>query len=244
MIFFFLVYEWDLLIRFAFKKQILTDDVLNRVRPLFRTVDAQFVPGSKPLRPFCCVVAGRVLCQMVPCGAEEVDEAIMSAHAAYVQWSKKAGTERARVMLEAARIIRVRRGLWCHDCSTETGTGICWRAVWESLLIKNPKLLCVSSFLKKEFELWTWQKLLEFQISKHLISLLISLKQERREKIAKLEVINNGKSITEALVDIDVAWQCIEYYAGVAGTLAGGGTSGAFGEKAFRNSVKLLHLHL
>lgn len=45
---------------------------------------------------------------MVPCGAEEVDEAIMSAHSAYVQWSKKAGTERARVMLEAARIIRVR----------------------------------------------------------------------------------------------------------------------------------------
>ncbi|XP_024134894.1 4-trimethylaminobutyraldehyde dehydrogenase A [Oryzias melastigma] len=93
---------------------------------------------------------GRVLCQMVPCGAEEVDEAIMSAHSAYVQWSKKAGTERARVMLEAARIIR-----------------------------------------------------------------------ERREKIAKLEVINNGKSITEALVDIDVSWQCIEYYAGLAGTLAG-----------------------
>jgi len=38
-------------------------------------------------------------------------------------------------------------------------------------------------------------------------------------------VINNGKSITEALVDIDVAWQCIEYYAGMAGTLAGGCTN-------------------
>lgn len=49
--------------------------------------------------------------------------------------------------------------------------------------------------------------------------------QERREKIAKLEVINNGKSITEALVDIDIAWQCIEYYAGMAGTLAGGSSS-------------------
>lgn len=44
---------------------------------------------------------------MVPCGAEEVDEAIKSAHAAYLQWRKKAGMERARVMLEAARIIRV-----------------------------------------------------------------------------------------------------------------------------------------
>uniref|UniRef100_A0A3P9LL92 Aldehyde dehydrogenase 9 family, member A1a, tandem duplicate 1 n=1 Tax=Oryzias latipes TaxID=8090 RepID=A0A3P9LL92_ORYLA len=106
--------------------------------------------NSEHAEPVFEPATGRVLCQMVPCGAEEVDEAIMSAHAAYVQWSKKSGTERARVMLEAARIIR-----------------------------------------------------------------------ERREKIAKLEVINNGKSITEALVDIDVSWQCIEYYAGVAGTLAG-----------------------
>ncbi|KAI1892081.1 hypothetical protein AGOR_G00150300 [Albula goreensis] len=45
--------------------------------------------------------------------------------------------------------------------------------------------------------------------------------RERRDEIAKVEVINNGKSITEARVDIDVAWQCIEYYAGMAGTLAG-----------------------
>lgn len=33
--------------------------------------------------------------------------------------------------------------------------------------------------------------------------------------------MNNGKSITEAKVDIDIAWQCIEYYAGIAPTLAG-----------------------
>nr|XP_057929435.1 4-trimethylaminobutyraldehyde dehydrogenase A [Doryrhamphus excisus] len=87
---------------------------------------------------------------MTQCGKEEVDEAMRSAQAAYLQWSKLAGMERMRIMLEAARIIR-----------------------------------------------------------------------ERREKIAKLEVINNGKSITEALVDIDVSWQCIEYFAGLAGTLAG-----------------------
>lgn len=93
---------------------------------------------------------GRILCNMVPCGIEEVDEAMQSARGAYLKWSKMAGMERARVMLEAARIIR-----------------------------------------------------------------------ERRDNIAKLEVINNGKSITEALVDIDVAWQCIEYYAGMAATLAG-----------------------
>ncbi|MEQ2219197.1 hypothetical protein XENOCAPTIV_013990, partial [Xenoophorus captivus] len=52
--------------------------------------------------------------------------------------------------------------------------------------------------------------------------LLSTLKQERREDIAKLEVINNGKCITEALVDIDVAWQTMEFYAGMAGTLTGG----------------------
>lgn len=68
---------------------------------------------------FCCVLcintssslflfsAGRVLCQMFPCGKEEVDEAMQSAHEAYKKWSEMSGTERARVMLEAARIIRV-----------------------------------------------------------------------------------------------------------------------------------------
>lgn len=45
---------------------------------------------------------------MVPCVTEEVDEAIKSAHGAYLKWRKMAGMERARVMLEAARIIRVR----------------------------------------------------------------------------------------------------------------------------------------
>lgn len=35
-------------------------------------------------------------------------------------------------------------------------------------------------------------------------------------------MVNNGKSITEAQVDIDIAWQCIEYYAGIAPTLSGG----------------------
>lgn len=45
--------------------------------------------------------------------------------------------------------------------------------------------------------------------------------QERRDEIARAEVANNGKSITEAQVDIDVAWQCIEYYAGIAPTLSG-----------------------
>jgi len=53
------------------------------------------------------VCAGRVLCQMVPCGAAEVDQAVQSAQAAFQKWSKMSGSERARVMLEAARILRV-----------------------------------------------------------------------------------------------------------------------------------------
>uniref|UniRef100_A0ACB8F2N2 4-trimethylaminobutyraldehyde dehydrogenase n=1 Tax=Sphaerodactylus townsendi TaxID=933632 RepID=A0ACB8F2N2_9SAUR len=36
-----------------------------------------------------------------------------------------------------------------------------------------------------------------------------------------METINNGKSILEALVDIDISWQSIQYYAGLAGSLAG-----------------------
>uniref|UniRef100_A0A7N8YPN9 Aldehyde dehydrogenase 9 family, member A1a, tandem duplicate 2 n=1 Tax=Mastacembelus armatus TaxID=205130 RepID=A0A7N8YPN9_9TELE len=105
---------------------------------------------EKNAEPVYEPATGRVMCQMVPCGAEEVDEAIKSAHSAYLIWRKMAGMERARVLLEAARIIR-----------------------------------------------------------------------ERRDNIAKLEVINNGKSITEALEDIDVSWHTIEYYAGLAGSLAG-----------------------
>ncbi|XP_061440243.1 4-trimethylaminobutyraldehyde dehydrogenase [Rhineura floridana] len=45
--------------------------------------------------------------------------------------------------------------------------------------------------------------------------------RERREEIATLETINNGKSIFEARIDIDVSWQCLQYYAGLAGCLAG-----------------------
>lgn len=45
--------------------------------------------------------------------------------------------------------------------------------------------------------------------------------QSRREEIAELEVVNNGKSITEARMDVDSARLCIEYYAGMASTLAG-----------------------
>lgn len=45
--------------------------------------------------------------------------------------------------------------------------------------------------------------------------------ESRREEIAQMEVVNNGKSITEARLDVDSARLCIEYYAGLASTLSG-----------------------
>ncbi|XP_065102908.1 4-trimethylaminobutyraldehyde dehydrogenase A-like [Paramisgurnus dabryanus] len=93
---------------------------------------------------------GRVLCDLIPCVEEEVDQAIKNAHSAYLQWRKRSGMERAGIMFKAARIIR-----------------------------------------------------------------------EHRDAIAKVEVINNGKSITEAEMDVEFAAQSIEYYAGIAPTLSG-----------------------
>uniref|UniRef100_A0A671UUC8 Aldehyde dehydrogenase 9 family, member A1b n=1 Tax=Sparus aurata TaxID=8175 RepID=A0A671UUC8_SPAAU len=93
---------------------------------------------------------GRVLCQLEPCGAVEVNQAVEAAKSAFGHWSKLSGMERARIMIEAAHII-----------------------------------------------------------------------ESRREEIAEMEVVNNGKSITEARLDVDSARLCIEYYAGMACTLAG-----------------------
>uniref|UniRef100_A0A3P9BWY7 Aldehyde dehydrogenase domain-containing protein n=1 Tax=Maylandia zebra TaxID=106582 RepID=A0A3P9BWY7_9CICH len=76
---------------------------------------------EKNAEPVFEPATGRVLCQMVPCGAEEVDEAIQSAYAAYQKWSKMAGMERARVMLEAARIMRVRRPSCCVTTTSRPG---------------------------------------------------------------------------------------------------------------------------
>lgn len=45
--------------------------------------------------------------------------------------------------------------------------------------------------------------------------------KERRDEIAKVETINNGKSIFEARFDIDISWQSLEYYAGLAASMAG-----------------------
>uniref|UniRef100_A0A8C2V3B0 Aldehyde dehydrogenase domain-containing protein n=1 Tax=Chinchilla lanigera TaxID=34839 RepID=A0A8C2V3B0_CHILA len=45
--------------------------------------------------------------------------------------------------------------------------------------------------------------------------------RERKDEIATMETINNGKSIFEARWDIDTSWQCLEYFAGLAASMAG-----------------------
>lgn len=45
--------------------------------------------------------------------------------------------------------------------------------------------------------------------------------QERKDEIASVETVNNGKSIFEARWDVDTSWQCLEYYAGLAASMAG-----------------------
>lgn len=77
---------------------------------------------------------------MVPCGSEEVDEAIKSAHDAYLKWSKMAGMERARVMLEAARIIRVSR----------FELTVAKHAVRHWLFIKSSSLHCWPTFTQNK----------------------------------------------------------------------------------------------
>jgi len=45
--------------------------------------------------------------------------------------------------------------------------------------------------------------------------------RERKDELATVETINNGKSIFEARWDMDTSWQCLEYYAGLAASMAG-----------------------
>ncbi|XP_004639930.1 4-trimethylaminobutyraldehyde dehydrogenase [Octodon degus] len=45
--------------------------------------------------------------------------------------------------------------------------------------------------------------------------------RERKDEIATMETINNGKSIFEARWDIDTSWQCLEYFAGLAASMSG-----------------------
>lgn len=54
--------------------------------------------------------SGRVITKLLCSGEKEVDLAVQSAKAAFQTWSRTSGMERCRVLLEAARLIRVLRG--------------------------------------------------------------------------------------------------------------------------------------
>ncbi|KAI4809155.1 hypothetical protein KUCAC02_018063 [Chaenocephalus aceratus] len=65
-----------------------------------------------------------------------------------------------------------------------------------------------------------WSKMSGMERAKIMIE-AAHIIERRREEIAEIEVVNNGKSITEARLDVDSARLCIEYYAALATTLAG-----------------------
>ncbi|XP_049604152.1 4-trimethylaminobutyraldehyde dehydrogenase B [Syngnathus scovelli] len=65
-----------------------------------------------------------------------------------------------------------------------------------------------------------WSKMSGMERARVMIEAARTI-EKRREEIAEMEVINNGKSITEARLDVDSARLCIEYYAGLSSTLAG-----------------------
>lgn len=95
----------------------------------------------------------------------------------------------------------------CHMCRTSSPRSVLW-------LLRNNLHIVRTQRINVASQDNGTQRSVRFLLQPRLL-------QERRENIAKLEVINNGKPVTEALVDIDIAWQCIEYYAGLAATLAG-----------------------
>lgn len=55
----------------------------------------------------CPVFPGRVIATFPCSGEKEVDLAVRDAKAAFKVWSKLSGLERAQILLEATRIIRV-----------------------------------------------------------------------------------------------------------------------------------------
>ncbi|XP_051990533.1 LOW QUALITY PROTEIN: 4-trimethylaminobutyraldehyde dehydrogenase B [Xyrauchen texanus] len=65
-----------------------------------------------------------------------------------------------------------------------------------------------------------WSKLAGMERAR-VMQEVAKLIEKRREEIAELEVVNNGKSITEARLDVDSARLCIEYFAGQATTISG-----------------------
>lgn len=71
---------------------------------------------------------------------------------------------------------------------------------------------------KAAFKLWSKKSGLE---RCRILLEAAKIIRERTEDIATVETINNGKSVFEARLDVASCWQCLEYFAGLAGSLAG-----------------------
>ncbi|CAO2637609.1 4-trimethylaminobutyraldehyde dehydrogenase [Lemmus lemmus] len=82
---------------------------------------------------------------------------------------------------------------------------------------ENEVHLAVKS-AKAAFEIW--RKKSGMERGQVLLEAARMIK-EQKDAIAIMETINNGKSIFEARLDVDTSWQCLEYYAGLAASMAG-----------------------
>lgn len=163
-------------------------------------------------------IQGRVLCHLEPCGAFDVDQAVKAAKAAFAHWSKMSGMERARIMIEAAHIIEV--FVLCvhlYFCRSWFMNCYCCVYVYTISVIYLSKGLLFTKFMNSFLCMFYY---IQCCFYANIICLGFH-EQSRREEIAEMEVVNNGKSITEARLDVDSGRLCIEYYAGLASTLAG-----------------------
>lgn len=94
-----------------------------------------------------------------------------------------------------------------------TGRILCQLQLCKAEQVDNAMKSAQSAFTQ-------WRKLSGMERAKVMLK-AAQLIEERREEIAELEVVNNGKSITEARLDVDSARLCIEYFAGLAKTMGG-----------------------
>ena len=116
----------------------------------------------------------------------------------------------------------------------------CWSCICDSYLMGRTGCCLATTFISsrcpaipffwkfKLFLFWKIRQCILFWLLNMLRCMVICLQsssllcpKERRDEIATMETINNGKSIFEARWDIDTSWQCLEYYAGLAGSMAG-----------------------
>lgn len=95
---------------------------------------------------------GRAIATFPCSGEKEVDLAVQDAKAAFKVWRQRSGLERGRVLLEAARIIRVcsppplpKGWLSCRGCHRV----VCWTSVPVRLrLVYGPGIAWAAAFLR------------------------------------------------------------------------------------------------